>query len=224
MNSKERSIIFSTEMVNALLARRKTQTRRLVKGEDLKLIGMLPEVAKKSIDLCRYGKTGDRLWVREKIYCCEGSKLPKFKPEHLSHLWNCGCDYATNIDGSEFYTVTKVISPIYMPRWCCRIELVLTEVSIEQVSDISEADAIAEGLIPKVIDNQTCLGMSHGEGTSPTQLRKYGLQGYRDEEYIGNPRIVYKRLWDSLNQAEGTRFLDSPWVWVLKFDVCPIRL
>jgi hypothetical protein len=90
-----------------------------------------------------------------------------------------------------------------MPRWCCRIELVLTEVSIERLADISEADSIAEGLIPKQIDGQI----------------KYGLQGYRDEEYIGNPRIVYKRLWDSLNQAEGTRFLDSPWVWVLKFSV-----
>jgi hypothetical protein len=221
LNSKERSIIFSTEMVNALLAARKTQTRRLVKGEDLKLIGMLPEVAKKSIDLCRYGKTGDRLWVREKIYCFDGNKLPKSKTDYIDEIWYHGCDYATNIEDTEL--VTKVISPIYMPRWCCRIELVLTEVSIERVGDISNADAIAEGLIPKQLDNQTCLGMSHGEETSPTQLRKYGLQGYRDEEYIGNPRIVYKRLWDSLNQTEGTRFLDSPWVWVLKFDVATDR-
>jgi hypothetical protein len=154
------------------------------------------------LDSCKYGKAGDRLWVREKIYCLDGNTLPKSGKDYLA-LWSYGCDYATNIEDSELDTVTKVISPIYMPRWCCRIELVLTEVSIEPVSDISESDAISEGLIPKQIDGQT----------------KYGLQGYRDEEYIGNPRIIYKRLWDSLNQTAGTRFLDNPWVWVLKFEL-----
>jgi hypothetical protein len=155
-----------------------------------------------SVERCKYGKAGDRLWVREKIYCFEGNKLPKSKTDYIDEIWYHGCDYATNIEDSELDTVTKVISPIYMPRWCCRIELVLTEVSIERLANISEADAISEGLIPKQIDGQT----------------KYGLQGYRDEEYIGNPRIVYKRLWDSLNPTAGTRFLDNPWVWVLKFE------
>ena len=197
MNAKERSIIFSTEMVNALLAARKTQTRRLMTREDEMAIR---KTFPYSVERCKYGKVGDRLWVREKIYCFDGNKLPKSKTDYIDELWYHGCDYATNIEDTEL--VTKVISPIYMPRWCCRIELVLTEVLIERVSDISEADAIAEGLIPKQIDNQT----------------KYGLQGYRDEEYIGNPRIVYRRLWDSVNLTAGTRFLDSPWVWVLKFD------
>ncbi len=202
MNSKERSIIFSTEMVNALLAGRKSQTRRLVKVEGKPWDYPLDTVSPWFLNSCKYGKVGDRLWVREKIYCFDGNKLPKDGKDYVA-LWSYGCDYATNIEDSELDTVTKVVSPIYMPRWCRRIELVLTEVSIKRVSDISEVDAIAEGLIPKQIDNQT----------------KYGLQGYRDEEYIGNPRIVYKRLWDSLNHAEGTRFLDSPWVWVLKFEV-----
>jgi hypothetical protein len=180
LNVKERSIIFSTEMVNALLAARKTQTRRLVK------VGGVPwtfplsadAIAPGMLESCKYGKVGDRLWVREKIYCFHGFNLPSSRPQDLDgslHDYSYyGCDYATNIEDSELDAVTKVISPIYMPRWCCRIELVLTCILIKRVSDISEADAIAEGLIPKQIDNQI----------------KYGLQGYRDEEYIGNPRIV----------------------------------
>lgn len=206
--TKERPIIFSTEMVRALLDGRKTQTRRLIKGQDLNLIGIQPETAKRSIaygrpevnDLCRYGKTGDRLWVREQINCYDGNTLPKQEPPDFDgNLNNYGCEYASV--ARENICPTSVVSPIYMPRWCCGIELVVTEVSIERLTDISEEDAIAEGLIV------TNLGTA--------KFYKFSEHG---NDYM-DAIAAYYSLWNSINTKAGTRACDKPWVWVLKFDV-----
>ncbi len=47
----EQPIIFSTEMVKAILDGRKTMTRRIIKLQPIRH--------------CPYGQVGDRLWVRE---------------------------------------------------------------------------------------------------------------------------------------------------------------
>jgi hypothetical protein len=186
-------------MIRALLDRRKTQTRRLVKDKELNLINVLPkaETDRHANCFCPFGKVGDRLWVREKIYCFDGHTLPKAKPDNFSNLQHYGCDYATNIEDSELVTVTKTISPIFMPRWCCRIKLELTEVLIERVGDISPADAIAEGL--KVEKHQDLHHYS------------YGSISYLDPQY------AFRMLWNSINSKDDTTFTSNPWVWVLKF-------
>ncbi len=195
---KETPIIFSTQMVQALLDGRKTQTRRLVKGEDLDLIGRSPKATENSINLCRFGKVGDRLWVREKIYCFDDHKLPKECPTDFDgNLNNYGCTYASI--AREDICPSSVISPIYMPRWCCGIELVLTEMSIERVGDISDCDAISEGL-----------KIERGKG-----LDRYS---YGSREYF-DPQYAFRMLWNSINSKDGTTFTDNPWVWVLKFEV-----
>lgn len=66
---REKPILFSGEMVRAVLDGRKTQTRRVVKpqsriilhdnGQALTDSGWLPELDNP------YGKPGDQLWVRE---------------------------------------------------------------------------------------------------------------------------------------------------------------
>lgn len=74
---RERPILFKAEMVRAILARRKTQTRRIAKGGrvvggNLPYFDNLTEKLMNGDDtevLCPYGVAGDRLWVKETWYC-----------------------------------------------------------------------------------------------------------------------------------------------------------
>jgi hypothetical protein len=96
---------------------------------------------------CPYGQPGDRLWVRETFrrssftdqgdsirraveYRADGAKM-----HHSSHL-------VTELRSWVW------LSPIHMPRWAARIILEITEVRVERVQEIGEADAIAEGFNP----------------------------------------------------------------------------
>ena len=201
---KERPILFSSEMVRALLDRRKTQTRRLIKPQPERPPHGYPGASRnrpayfdKLFESCPFGKVGDRLWVREKICCFDGNTLPKAKPNDFSNLQHYGCDYAANIENSDL-PITKTISPIFMPRWCCRIELELTEVSIERVGGISSADAIAEGLIV-------------------TEKEDFSLYSYGSADYF-DPVYAFRMLWNSIHSEDGTTFTNNPWVWVLKFN------
>ncbi|MBF0260424.1 MAG: hypothetical protein HQL97_01130 [Magnetococcales bacterium] len=153
---KERPILFSGEMVQAILAGRKTQTRRVVKpqpeerkitepgheGVSLHLPGQSAYkdgVHEKWIRRgeywdCPYGKPGDRLWVRE-TFCIDD------RPFRGGVLYRA--DFAS----------PEIISPwkpsIHMPRWASRLLLEITRVRVERVREISDVDAIAEGVISK---------------------------------------------------------------------------
>lgn len=170
--SKERPILFSGPMVRAILEGRKTQTRRVVKpqppascyydinGNQNKAccmfdapdlpggVGFCPPTAKSSDHLlpCPYGGPGDRLWVRE-TWFDNGAD------------WN-GCSDKTparcvfRADGEfsdhfpEDYMHAKWSPSIHMPRWASRITLEVKAVRVERLNDISEDDAIAEGVEP----------------------------------------------------------------------------
>ena len=121
---KERPIIFSGPSVRAILDGRKTQTRRIVKAPK----GMSAEFA--GVDFaCPYGCPGDRLWVRE---------------THSFYDRECRKPYyQADIDDWE---PGGWRSPIFMPRWASRITLEITDVRVQRVQEITEAEAKAEGV------------------------------------------------------------------------------
>lgn len=116
--SKEKPIIFSREMVKALLEGRKTQTRRLIKPQ--------PHERNKS----KY-KVGDVLYVKE-AWNWSNSK----KEEAIYKA-----DYNDPAKGKGFWK-----SPIYMPKELSRIHLEITNIRVERLKDISEEDAKSEGI------------------------------------------------------------------------------
>ena len=128
---KERPVLFSGEMVRAILEGRKTQTRRVIKPQPL-WVGD-PNVAfkthsanPKGIINCPYGQPGDRLWVRETF---AGTKNTGFAyratDTAYGHKWR---------------------PSIFMPHWASRINLEVVSVRVERVQDISIEDAYDEGM------------------------------------------------------------------------------
>lgn len=195
---KERPILFSTSMVQALIEARKTQTRRVVKSEmiidqaefDL---GNSPHVIRSEPNLqywiengCPFGQIGDQLWV------CETWQIigdPASLPCQRHNLIYTA-DYPNCVD-KRYYTIPDITElkfkpSIHMPRWASRILLEITNIRIEQLNDISEEDAAAEGMIA---DDDFCA-----------------------EEY-------FSMLWNEINGWGEKGWNANPWVWVIEFKV-----
>ena len=178
-------------MVRAILDGRKTQTRRVIKEKLMRGEGA-------HVNNCPYGKPGDRLWVRE---TWQG---PLFYDE-IPEDWNSDkyktpeyCYYKASGDSCDFTDsddnfVERWSPSIHMPRWASRILLEVTNVRVERLQDISEEDAIAEGV--------------DGEN----EAAKIGAEWYE------KPKRAYRRLWKSIN---GTGSWDlNPFCWVIEFKV-----
>lgn len=139
-------ILFSTEMVRAILDGRKTMTRRVVKS-DAKFIQWQPVVLNGYGGFCdehgnpvkcRY-EIGDTLWVRETW------QTARYAPPGSTKLENV---YIYKADGGSFgeYEITKWEPSIFMPLEACRLYLRITDIRVERLQDITEEDAIAEGV------------------------------------------------------------------------------
>lgn len=132
----EKPILFSAQMVRAILEGRKTQTRRVIKPQpeaDLDPSTVVAAWDAGFIDeKCQYGKTGDHLWV------CENFWIDKKTGEILGYCADDEGKYSKN------KTVEKMPS-VYMSRSESRITLEITDIRVERLQDISEEDALAEG-------------------------------------------------------------------------------
>jgi len=191
---KERPILFSGPMVRAILENRKTQTRRVVKCPIwmTKEVDMLNPASPhhygdvSTIKPCPYGQPGDHLWVRES-WNVSGLAFLR-KPRETAFAAPSAWKYQATDDGSW----QRGWRPsIHMPRWASRILLEIVSVRVERLQDISEEDALAEGV------DFHC--------TDPTCLICHGFCGIQ----------CYRELWEKIN---GTGSWDAnPWVWVVEF-------
>lgn len=134
----EHPILFSGEMVKAILEGRKTQTRRIIKPQPT------PEnVDTVSIAYCRYGFPGDRLWVREKWQAQTHGGVWWHEVREHHELYNWA--WTNPIKPSYDATPPRWLPSIYMPKDACRIFLEIVNIRMERVQDISHEDVIAEG-------------------------------------------------------------------------------
>ena len=212
---KERPILFSAPMVRAILNGSKTQTRRVCKnkvyGNGFHFDGRellchndyLPPSALLMDyrsgghnfttsnlegwgDACPYGEPGDRLWVRETW-------------AHGIHALAAMRDE----DGPFVYAATDSVQQllgdrwrpsIHMPRTASRITLEITGVRVERLREISEVDALSEGIVP----TPDGFGLPDGEHFHAT-----------------DPRRSYLSLWEAINGPGSVEA--NPWVWVVEF-------
>lgn len=217
----EKPILFSGPMVKAILEGRKTQTRRVIKPqpdsrpgtECTRLLfkcrdGKTPLVdtaAEEAAFMCPYGLRGDRLWVREThgIFSVDGSyvsvgykaRMPEGKT--LADT-DGGLDVIPVYDREQVYWAENHINcekwrpSIFMPRWASRITLEIKDVRVERLQEISETDAIAEGIT------------YHGSPTSQHILDRHFSKQFAEG-------------WDKLN-GKRAPWASNPWVWIIAFQ------
>lgn len=210
-------ILFSPTMVRALLDGRKTQTRRV--GDQTAFrdgpdgvevwTGFMGwqtfEWAKENRGACGKGTMPphvgiDRLWVREShaivprtaYRCSEGvEQILRPDDDNDAAIFRCGWDRS----------MPKWRPGIHMPRWASRLTLTVTDVRVERLQNISEADAIAEG------------AWSNGKGYACFETASGRT------EMLPTARLAFEELWDSLNADRGCGWQANPWVTATTFTV-----
>lgn len=198
---KQKPILFSTAMVQAILAGSKTQTRRIIKPQpddsglhnhtdypialDSELEGWCGTVEETG-EFKEYGLPyypGDVLYVRETFRKCSHYAFDYefYQYKDLSTLTH-----------SEIIDKDQIISgkwkpSIHMPKEAARIWLQITNVRVERLRDITESDSVAEGV--------ETLGFYPG--------------------YNVSSRGKFEGLWNKINGPESWEL--NPWVWVVEF-------
>lgn len=224
---KERPILFSTPMIKAILEGRKTVTRRVIKPHPVPCNheGYVEAVWKndptkwKAFDdhpdrwycsycgngvdyggngmKCPYGKPGDVLWVREtwsKIHY-EGVD------ENLTYI------FKADWTGDAVKGIWK--PSIHMPRAACRLRLEIVSITVERLQDITEEDAIREGIL---FYDDSILGRRFKDYEADASA-----YGHPDHDYptLSTARESFFTLWQSINGPESWNA--NPWVWRIEF-------
>ena len=202
-------ILFSAPMVHAILREierpgtGKTQTRRvLTAGCDepptFVCDGVITAYDENGRPY-RWPNTkavGDRLYVREawRTYIA----LDEVPPRELSKT--VVLSYLADPDDGTCQG--KHRPAMFMPRWASRITLTVTDVRVQRLQEISEADAIAEGA-----DVCRLPGIDGG------------IMVHTDNPGVTvSPGRWYRQLWDSLNDSRGYGWDTNPWVAAYTFS------
>jgi hypothetical protein len=218
MKAKERPILYSTPMIQAIQADRKTQTRRTT-GKGMKVINQNPDhwnfvgitangmfhfKNNKHGDVisfpCPYGELGDELWVRETFHPTnQGYSLYKADAEN-------GKLYLGTDDSGPVFSDVKSYKwkpSIFMPRDQSRIQLKITGVRVERLQNISHIDSVCEGI-------------------SKGDIQGFWKNYLQDEVSVSDPIESFMSLWDSINgdlKEDGSDYSSksNPWVFVISF-------
>lgn len=192
---KPKPMLYSTPMVQAILADRKTMTRRVVKPQPqgnkplfiYREDGIMASGTEYE-NVCSRIAVGDVLWVRESFaynpadvdrpYCYRADEPRTWPWEADEMRWK---------------------PSIHMPYAACRIWLEVMGVRVERLSQISENDAIAEGIY----------SFRHGKFAFPGYL-DYGMG-----TSTSNPVYSYETLWNHINGPDAWE--ENPFVFVIEF-------
>lgn len=205
---KERPILFSAPMVEAILNRRKTQTRRIVKPQPLlepirgpeiyhpvvirdgmeepgePVFGIYDESGEWGVK-CPYGQPGDRIWVKETWRT--NKDYDSLKPSDLMATapirYEADGAFGSLVNWYPSEMLGRIRQSIFMRRWMSRITLEITGIRVERLQEISPADAVAEGV-----------------GIFPKSM---------------SAQKRFREVWESINGPGSWE--TSPWVWVVEF-------
>jgi len=212
--TKDHGLLFTDAMVRAYLAGHKTQTRRplrlprqwgdQVQHQDLEASGFWCCYPGRSTHHWQYGDdrlpqqyhAGDRLWVREAarlssasgyggvtdtVRLCYRAANELLSPTHHRQDWSP-------------YAADRWTPSVSMPRWAARLVLPIVSVRAERVRDITEKDALAEGVLHRSCDTYSAM-------------------------HDDDPRQDFTQLWDSIY---GNRYPHET-AWCVVIETTPYQ-
>lgn len=209
---RERPILFSAPSVRAILNGTKSMTRRVVKPQPdddgrVEVNNGIAYIMGNTGGQCTrfpcpYGQPGDRLYVKENtwIWCKKqrNGLTPTGKPkysyvpvgQHAVYKLDHPAKPEWRIDDNPEHDWRMKVAR-FMPKWAARLWLERGETRVERLQEITEEDAIKEGVHDKLDGD------------------KYYPIGYQ-----------FKQLWDSIN-AQKYPWESNAWVWVISFRRLP---
>lgn len=230
---KAKPILFSTEMVQAILEGRKTQTRR-TKGLDfinlfpnhyeLNGIGMknVRSIERKEFEsfYCLKNQMSEQIvnvdfpyelediiWVRESFYTQEN-----FNHWSIAQIFHCKVEIFYTAD-IPYYNIKRPLNrgknrpSIHMPKEAARIFLKVKNIRLERLKDISESDAIAEGVYENPLFGHECYLCKNKHHIGEASC---------NDGFFDSATQSFFTLWESINGKESLE--SNPWVWVIEFE------
>ncbi len=199
--------VFKPEMRQANRDGRKSQTRRVMMPQPIATTGFWKGLhwandghfRKGAVEHCPYGKAEDFCYMREPMvrigayawYKDDGRPvISKVTGEMLKWRWK-----------------KDVLTSIFMPKEAARFIYQYESIGVELVQGISEADALAEGIVK---NKDGFYEVALPEEHAAKSVSCNTAQG------------AYQVLFDAINEKRGFGWNENPWVWVLGYK--PIKL
>ena len=200
-------MLFSTDMVKAILNGTKSETRRIINPQPKNFIpnSIISNCNFKNGNFCFKHKIynnpdtfeitdlmkskvnlGDIIWVRE-TFCND---------ERGSESGEDDCFYY-KADLADDIWLGSWKPSLFMPKKACRIFLKVVSVSVERLHDINNESAINEGI-------------------EIVQLSNVFYKDYLGKGYYAQPYESYYSLWQKINGKNSHK--ENPFVWVYKFQ------
>ena len=225
----ERPILFNTEMVNAILEGRKTQTRRVLNNTHPVVTGFVPngergywkgtakseQVIQQYITTfpftikCPFGMVGDRLWVRETF-------APVNLYGEIALAYKADSDVIRVVENESFQDDDGTIN--------------YDDPRLEKYSFAAWADDLLEG---KEGNWKPSIHMPRWVSRILLEITNVHVEQLQDisesdclKEGVGSPILrdckkpKFMQLWESINGTGSWN--KNPWVWVIDFKLAKV--
>jgi len=178
--------IFNAQEVQAIIAGNKTQFREVIK--EIGKVKLNSGCAGLYFGKCPYQ-------VGQKIFCKESFSMSRGLEYHQCHdawYWADG-----NPESGDW---TKPKPAQHMKQEQSRLTLQIKEIKVERLADISEEDAIAEGM-----EKTGCLYL---QGKTPDE-----------NKWVKTEISDFAKNWNATHKKPEEKFEANPWVWCVSFEV-----
>lgn len=221
---KQIPMLFSTAMVQAIMEGRKTMTRRIVNDQ--------PVYDDINQMRCHYGKVGDMIWVREQHYRWGHwiEKEGEFTKRGVQKWKFVAIDNEVRYEDNKpdvFKISRSKVNP-YLPAWykrlgrfmpksACRIWLQVTDVRVERLKDITESDAVNEGIATYTPIPELTFYENYSQNKRKDFIKGSDYSFDMGKESQCAAVASFCTLWMEINGRES--WISDPWVWVVSFKV-----